>query len=97
MSSPDILSFDGPGLALLDSLPAGHTATVLHLDSTHEAAPLLRRIGCCEGACVEILTSHDPCLLRCDGTCIALHRHLLKAVCVHCPLHQQAIAPPPAT
>lgn len=74
-----------PGILPLDCVPAGQQATVLHVDPHHESAHQLRRLGCCEGACIEVLHGHDPCMIRCDGACIALQRDLLKAVCVHCP------------
>lgn len=69
----------------LDSLGKGMTATVVFIDHGHDASHELRRLGMCEGAQVEMVQADNPCLLRCDGSFVAVQRDLLRAVCVHCP------------
>ncbi len=72
-------------LGTLDRLPEGSHGLVLGIDEDHESACTLRRLGFNEGANIEVIRHANMSMIRCDGACIALHRQLLRAVCVHCP------------
>lgn len=61
------------------------SGTVVFVDHSHECSHDLRRLGMCEGASIEMVRCDNPCLLRCDGSFVAVQRDLLRAICVHCP------------
>lgn len=69
----------------LDTLGKGSVGTVIFVDHSHDCCHDLRRLGLCEGANVEIVQADNPCLLRCDGSYVAVQRDALRAICVHCP------------
>lgn len=70
----------------LDTLASGARAQVVCFHGDHSCTQSLRRIGFREGVEVEVLSSHDPVMVRIDGCCIALRRDLLRGVMtVACP------------
>lgn len=70
----------------LDTLRTGTRAQVICFNGEQSCTQSLRRIGFREGVEVEILSSHDPVMVRVDGCCVALSRDLLRGVMtVTCP------------
>lgn len=60
---------------------------VVSLDDSSEWAEHLRRVGFHEGAEVEVLSGHDPVMVRCQNGCVALRRCMLGCVMV-CALQE---------
>ncbi len=69
------------------------------MDDSHEHTRALRRLGFREGAMVEMLSGHDPVLVRCENSCLAIGRCMLTGVsiirgsraqvCSECPTEPQ--------
>ncbi len=73
-------------LGSLDTLRTGSRAQVLCFNGDVSCTQSLRRVGFREGIEVEILSNHDPVMVRIEGCCIALRRDLLRGVMtVACP------------
>jgi Fe2+ transport system protein FeoA len=68
---------------------------VVSLDDDSEWAGHLRRIGFHEGAEVEVLSGHDPVMVRCQQGCVALRRCMLGCVqvCALQEAQQRAVRP----
>ncbi|MGI9015187.1 MAG: FeoA family protein [Phycisphaerales bacterium] len=66
----------------LDLLPRGSRGEVLAVDNGCSRANCLRRMGLREGSIVEVMSSHDPVLLRCDGCMLAVNREVLSSVTI---------------
>ena len=70
----------------LEESPRRVSNRVVSLDDDSEWAAHLRRVGFHEGVEVEVLSGHDPVMVRCQNGCIALRRCMLGCVRV-CALH----------
>ena len=66
----------------LDLLGRGSRGEILAVADGCDKANCLRRMGLREGAIVEVMSSHDPVLLRCDGCTLAIGRSLLQSVTI---------------
>ncbi|MBI1368601.1 MAG: hypothetical protein GC162_08085 [Planctomycetes bacterium] len=73
---------------MLDSLQTAKRGTrgqILCMASEPQCARDLRRMGLREGTIVEVMTNHDPVMIRFDGCCLALSRSALAGVKIcHC-------------
>lgn|GEM_PF-3497778 len=64
----------------LHVLPSGSQGVICQLDDAHPATCKLRRLGLHEGVLVEMVSGHDPVILRCHRTRIAVKRDHLTGV-----------------
>ena len=69
----------------LDELAYDEKAVVYCVDAPESCACRLRAMGLCEGASICILHTHDPAIVKCDETRMAICRSLMKhiTVCKH--------------
>lgn len=79
----------------LEESPRRVSNRVVSLDDTSEWAVHLRRVGFHEGVEVEVLSGHDPVMVRCQNGCIALRRCMLGCVrvCALQEAQQRALRP----
>lgn len=66
----------------LDKLDRGSKGEILSITDTCERSHCLRRMGLREGVVVEVVSNHDPVMLRFDGCCIAVGREMLGEVTI---------------
>ena len=80
----------------LEESPRRVSNRVVSLDDSSEWAEHLRRVGFHEGMEVEVLSGHDPVMVRCQNGCIALRRCMLGCVRVCALQAAQQRVPRPA-
>jgi len=56
----------------LRELSPGHEDTIVEVSGTSQAAKRLADFGFVRGALVEMIRTGNPCLVRIEGTCVAL-------------------------
>jgi len=69
-------------VATLDMLDTGSRGEVLSICGCRESACRLRRMGLREGVVVEVMSSHDPVMLRFEGCRLAVGREMLRGVTI---------------
>lgn len=72
-------------VATLDQFKRGMKGRILHIADMPpcdepECRCCLRRLGLREGLTVEVVNDYDPVMIRFDGCCLALRRHLLRTI-----------------
>ena len=74
----------------LDTLRRGTQARIISIDADPDSVRSLRRMGLREGLTVEVMSHHDPMMIRFDGCCLALRRGMLEAVTAYDCGHERA-------
>lgn len=69
-------------VSTLDILQRGSRGEILAVSDTAGRGARLRRVGIREGAIIEVMSDHDPVLLRLEGCSVAVGRELLAAVTI---------------
>ncbi len=72
-------------VATLDSFTRGQKCRILSMPERpacgeHGRHCCLRRMGLREGVTVEVVNDYDPVIIRFEGCCLALQRHLLAGI-----------------
>jgi len=66
----------------LDQLDRGSRGEVLALSDRCDRSSRLRRLGIREGVVVEVMSDHDPVMIRVEGSCVAVGREMLREVTI---------------
>lgn len=69
-------------VATLDTLHSGSRGEIVAINDNGGDSSRLRRVGLREGIVVEVMSSHDPVMLRFDGCCVAVGRDMLSDITI---------------
>ncbi|MCA9217115.1 MAG: ferrous iron transport protein A [Planctomycetales bacterium] len=75
------------GQQRLDSAKPGETLWISDIEATGPDAVRLKRLGICEGRCVQVVQTGDPLVLLVVGCRIGISRQLASRVSVRCNTH----------